>query len=45
MKIKITPGDSLVIQWLGLFTDKDGSSVPDWGTKIPQAAWCSQKKR
>ena len=21
------------------------SSVPDWGTKIPQAAWCGKKKK
>ena len=27
----------LSLQWLG--------SIPDWGTKIPQAKWCSQKRK
>ena len=32
-----------VVQWLGLCISTAGS-IPDQGTKIPQAAWCSQKK-
>ena len=38
-------GNSLVVQWLGLcaFTAEGLGSIPDRGTKIPQAAWCSQK--
>ena len=40
-------GNSLVVQWLrlGAFTAVALSSVPGWGTKIPQAVWCSQKKK
>ena len=39
-------GNSLTVQWLGLhaFTAEGTGSVPGWGTKIPQAVWCSQKK-
>ena len=39
-------GNSLVVQWLGLFafTAKDLGSIPGQGTKIPQAAWHGQKK-
>ena len=39
---KHTGGNSLVVQWLGLctFTAGGTGSIPDWGTKIPQAAWC-----
>ena len=38
-------GTSLVVQWLGLCASTEGStgSIPDWGTKIPHATWCSQK--
>ena len=42
-------GNSLVVQWLGLwaFTAKSRftSSVPHQESKIPQAVWCSQKKK
>ena len=39
-------GNSLVVQWLELqtFTTEGVGSVPDWGTKIPQAMQCSQNK-
>ena len=39
---KHTGGNSLVVQWLGLctFTAGGTGSIPDWETKIPQAAWC-----
>ena len=35
------------VQWLGLHTPRAGGegSIPAWGTKIPHAAWCSQKKK
>ena len=35
-----------MVQWLGFhaFTAKGGGSIPGWGTKIPEAALCSQKK-
>ena len=35
----------VVVQWLGLhsLTVKGPGSVSGWGTKIPQAAQCSQK--
>jgi len=38
---------SLKAQWLGLhvFTAKDLGSTPHWGTKIPQASRCGQKKK
>ena len=41
------PGNSLVVQWLGLhaFTAEGAGSVPGWGTNIPQAEWHSQKKK
>ena len=32
-------GKSLAVQWLGL------GSIPGWGTKIPQATGCNQKKK
>ena len=37
---------SLVIQWLRLHTSVAGDtgSIPDWGTKIPNAAQCGRKK-
>ena len=36
-----------MVQWLrlGAFTAVGLSSVPGWGTKIPQAVWCSKKKK
>ena len=36
-----------MVQWLGLhaFTAKGKGSIPGWGTKISQAAWCGQKER
>ena len=36
-----------MVQWLGLcaFTARCPGSIPGWGTKIPQAAWWSQKKK
>ena len=39
-------GNSLEVQWLGLcaLTAEGPSSMPGWGTKIPQAAWHGQKK-
>ena len=38
-------GKSPASQGLGLcaFTAKGPGSIPGWGTKIPQAAWCGQK--
>ena len=41
------PGTSLAVQWLGLcaFTAEGPGFIPGQGTKIPQAAWCGQKKR
>ena len=40
-------GNSLVAQWLGLRTSPAGGLdlIPGWGTKIPQAARCNQKKK
>ena len=40
-------GNSLVVQWLGLyaFTAKGSGSISGQGTKIPQAVQCSQKKK
>ena len=40
-------GNSLVVQWLGLhaFTAEGVGLIPGWGTKIPQAAWCGQRKK
>ena len=39
------PKNSLVVQWLGLraLIAEGPSSIPGWGTKIPQAAWRGQK--
>ena len=39
-------GSSLVVQWLGCYpsTARGTGSIPSWGTKISQGAWCSQKK-
>ena len=43
----VTPGNSLVVQLLGLcaFTAEDAGSIPRRGTKILQATWLSQKKK
>ena len=40
-------GNSLAVQWLRLhaFTAKGTGSIPGQRTKIPQAAWCSQKRK
>ena len=42
-----TVWNSLVVQWLGLgsFTAMAPGSILGQGTKIPQAAWCCQKKK
>ena len=42
-KKKGLKGNSLVVQWLGChaFTAEGPGSIPDRGTKIPKAAWCS----
>ena len=47
LKKKAVAGNSLVVHWLGLhgFPDKGQGSVPGGGTKIPEATWCSQKKK
>ena len=39
-------GTSLEAQWLGVhaLTAEGLGSIPSWGTKIPQATWCSQKQ-
>ena len=36
-----------MVQWLGLraLTAEGPGSIPGRGTKIPQAVWCSQKKK
>ena len=36
-----------MVYWLGLctFTAEDPSSIPDWGTKIPQAALTPPQKK
>ena len=43
---KAIPGNSLVVQWLGLHTlTAEGlGSIPGQGTKIPQAAQQKKKK-
>ena len=40
-------GTSLAVQWLKLHTSNAGSagSIPGWGTKIPNATGCGQKKK
>ena len=40
-------GTFLMVQWLGFHTSTSGGtgSIPGWGTKTPQVAWCEQKKR
>ena len=44
---KVYPGSSLVVQWLRChtFTAKVPGSILGQGTRIPQAMWCSQKKK
>ena len=39
--------NSLAVQWLGLhaFTAEGPGSIQGWGTKIPQAMQCGQKKK
>ena len=39
--------NSLLVQWLGLlvFTAEGPGSIPSWGTKIPQAMRCGQRKK
>ena len=43
---KDEPGNSLVVQWLGLcsLTVEAPGSVAGWGTKIPQAVQYGPKK-
>ena len=40
-------GKSLVVLWLGFcaFNAEGPDSIPSWGTKIPRAALCGQKKK
>ena len=42
---KKNPGNSLVVQWLGVgaFTAKGVRSIPGWRTKTPQAAQHGKK--
>ena len=44
---RATRGTSLVVQWLSLHASTAGGTgwIPVWGTKIPHAAWCSQKQQ
>ena len=44
--LKSVGGTSLAVQWLGLgsFTPVGLDLIPGQGTKILQAAWCSQKE-
>ena len=41
------PGTSLAVRWLRLCVSNAGGtgSIPDWGTKIPQAVRCGGKKK
>ena len=45
-KQKTQYGNSLALQWVGLHTStaEGPGSIPDWGTKIPQAKPCSMVK-
>ena len=38
---------ALAVQWLRLHASTAGGAgwIPGQGTKIPHAAWCSQKKK
>ena len=40
-------GNSLAVQWLGLcaLTAQGVGSIPGWGTKILQTAWCGKRER
>ena len=44
--VKMIPGTSLVVQWLGLYasTAVGTDLIPHQGTKILQATWHGQKK-
>ena len=46
-RIEIFVGNSLVVQWLEFHvsTAEGPGSIPGQGTKIPQAAWRSQKRK
>ena len=37
----------LMVQWLRLHTSTTGGAdlIAGWGTKIPHASWCSQRKK
>ena len=39
-------GTSLAVQWLRLYTPnaQGMGSIPGWGTRVPHAAWCGQKR-
>ena len=43
----ILPGNSFIVQWLGLgtFTAGNPGSVPGRGINIPQPTWHGQKKK
>ena len=45
--LKLFLETSLTVQWLGLctLTAEGLGSIPGWGTKMPQAARHSQKKK
>ena len=45
--LDLAMGNSLEVQWLGLcaFIVEGLGSIPEWGTKIQQVAWCSKKKK
>ena len=48
MKNKVEETDpSLVVQWLRLCTPNSGDVglTPGWGTEIPHAVQCDQKKK
>ena len=47
MNLKVKSREFLAVQWLGLcaLTAEGPGSIPGRGTKIPQAVWCSQKKK
>ena len=44
---RATRGTSLVVEWLSLYASTAGGTgwIPVWGTKIPHAAWYSQKQQ
>ena len=45
--VSLNCGTSLAVQWLRLHTSTVGGvgSIPDWGTRILHATWCSQKMK